>query len=149
MPRSAPKSRATDSFPFAQKSEARMVHVVFPEDTNHYGTLFGGTALAWMDHAAFVAATRCCRKSVVTVASERMNFKVPVHVGSIVELVANVVKVGRSSLEVRVELFVEDAFRGTQKLCARGRFTLVAVNKQGRPIAALRKRARARTKKTR
>lgn len=126
-----------------------MVHVVFPEDTNHYGTLFGGTALAWMDHAAFVAATRYCRKSVVTVALERMNFKVPVRVGSIVELVANVVKVGRSSLDVRVELFVEDAFRGTQKLCARGRFTLVAINKQGRPVTALRKRARVRTKKAR
>lgn len=125
-----------------------MVHVVFPEDTNHYGTLFGGTALAWMDHAAFVAATRCCRKSVVTAASERMSFKVPVRVGSIVEVVANVLEIGRSSLKVLVELFVEDAFRGTRKLCARGRFTMVAVNKRGRPIAALPKRGRAKTRKT-
>lgn len=74
--------------------EVRMVQMVFPDQTNHYGTLFGGHAMRLMDEAAFVAASRWARRPVVTVASERIEFRVPVHRGELVEVVARVVTVG-------------------------------------------------------
>ena len=52
-----------------------MIEMVFPDQTNHYGTLFGGHALRLMDKAAFVAASRYARKTVVTACSERVNFQ--------------------------------------------------------------------------
>ncbi|MFN4073477.1 MAG: acyl-CoA thioesterase [Thermus sp.] len=115
--------------------ETRMVHTVFPGETNHYGTLFGGTALAWMDQAAFVAATRHARRKVVTVHSDAVDFKHPVPLGAIVELKAQVVEVGRTSMRVEVEMWVEPIEPGVEAyLAAKGGFVLVAVDEEGRPV---------------
>jgi len=62
--------------------------MVFPNQTNHYGTLFGGHALRLMDQAAFISASRYCRSTVVTACSERVDFHTPVRQGELVELVA-------------------------------------------------------------
>lgn len=113
--------------------EARVWEIVFPDHTNHLGTLFGGQALAWMDKAAFVAATRFARRTVVTARSEQVDFHVPVRQGQLVELVARVAEVGRSSMQVDVELHAEDALAGTRRLCTRGRFTMIALDAEGRP----------------
>ena len=114
--------------------ETRMVYPVFPGETNHYGTLFGGTVLAWMDQAAFVAATRYARRKVVTVHADAVDFKRPVPLGSIVELVARVVGVGRTSMRVEVEMWVEPVSEAeTPYLAARGGFVLVALDEGGRP----------------
>lgn len=116
--------------------ETRMVHTVFPGETNHYGTLFGGTALAWMDQAAFVAATRHARRKVVTVHSDAVDFRRPVPLGSIVELVARVIEVGRTSMRVEVEMWVEPIEVGREPyLAAKGGFVLVAVDEVGRPVS--------------
>ena len=56
------------------KSETRIFKAVFPNTTNHYDTLFGGTAMALMDEAAFITATRFARKKVVTVSSDKIRF---------------------------------------------------------------------------
>ncbi|GAA5335225.1 acyl-CoA thioesterase [Thermus hydrothermalis] len=112
--------------------ETRMVYPVFPGETNHYGTLFGGTVMAWMDQAAFVAATRHARCKVVTVHADAVDFKHPVPLGSIVELVARVVEVGRTSMRVAVELWVEP-LQGERYLAAQGGFVLVALDASGRP----------------
>ena len=77
----------------------RMMDVVFPNQTNHYGTLFGGQALALMDRAAFIAATRYARCVVVTASSQKTDFHTPVVQGQLVELEARVIRTG---LEVRV-----------------------------------------------
>lgn len=113
--------------------EARLWEIVFPDHTNHLGTLFGGQALAWMDKAAFVAATRFARRTVVTARSEQVDFHVPVRQGQLVELVAAVETVGRSSMQVVVELHAEDGLAGTRRLCTRGRFTMIALDDAGRP----------------
>ncbi len=115
--------------------EARFWEIVFPDHANHLGTLFGGQALAWMDKAAFVAATRYARHTVVTARSEQVDFHVPVRQGQLVELVARVAEVGRSSMQVDVELHTEDALAGTRRLCTRGRFTMIALDGEGRPAA--------------
>lgn len=114
--------------------EARLWEIVFPDHANHLGTLFGGQALAWMDKAAFVAATRYARRTVVTARSEQVDFHVPVRQGQLVELVARAVDIGRSSLRIEVELHTEDPHAGTRQLCTRGRFTMIALDRHGGPV---------------
>ncbi len=85
------------------QTEAHLLEMVFPDHTNHLGTLFGGQALAWMDKARFIVASRFARRTVVTARPEEMNFRVPVRTGQRVELVASVVKVGRSSCKSKLK----------------------------------------------
>jgi acyl-CoA hydrolase len=112
---------------------ARVLESVFPTDTNPRGNLFGGTMVAWMDKAAGYAAMRHARNVVVTAAIERIEFAVPVQVGDLVELVARVESVGRSSMRIQVEAFREDPVAGGRELCTHGLFTAVAVDGEGRP----------------
>ena len=115
--------------------ETRIVEMVFPNQTNHYGTLFGGDALRLMDMAAFVTASRHARRPVVTASSERIDFHVPVRQGQLAEVVGRVTSTGRTSLTVEVELWAEDLLTGKRELCTKGSFVLVAVDDQGRPVA--------------
>lgn len=71
----------------------RFVELVFPDQANHYGTLFGGAALSLMGKAAFVAATRRARRAVVMANSDKVQFHEPVRVGELVELTARVERV--------------------------------------------------------
>lgn len=121
--------------PSPPPTEARMTEIVFPDHTNHLGTLFGGQALAWMDKAAFIAASRYARCTVVTARSEQIDFHVAVPKGALVELVARVVGTGRSSLQVEVEMHREDLLSGDGQLATRGRFTMVALDRDGQPTA--------------
>jgi len=114
-------------------TEARLIEVVFPQQTNHYGTLFGGQALALMDKAAFVVASRYARRMVVTASSDKTDFHVPVRQGQLVELIATVIATGRTSMTVEVVLYAEDLMTGDRQLATRGRFTMVALDAHGRP----------------
>lgn len=96
--------------PACSLSETRITHVVFPGTTNHHGTLFGGEALAYMDSAAFIAATRYSRRKVVTRHLDAMEFQQPIPQGTLVDLVARVVRTGRTSMTVEVELVIEDMY---------------------------------------
>jgi acyl-CoA hydrolase len=120
------------------RSEARPLHarlqeIVFPDHANHLGTLFGGQALAWMDKAAFIAASRHARRTVVTARSEQVDFRRPIRQGQLVDVEARIVAVGNSSMQVEVELYAEDLLNGERELCTRGRFTMIALDAQGRP----------------
>ncbi|MBX9938394.1 MAG: acyl-CoA thioesterase [Candidatus Obscuribacterales bacterium] len=114
--------------------ETRMCEMVFPNQTNHYGTLFGGHALELMDKSAFITASRFTRKAMVTASSEKVDFKTPVKTGHLVELVGKIEKVGRTSVTVSVDMVGENLLTGDRQLCARGRFVLVAVDPDNRPI---------------
>lgn len=113
--------------------ETRIVRPVFPADANHYHTLFGGTAMAWMDQAAFIAATRHARRKVVTVHSNEVDFHQPIREGEIVELIARVTGTGRTSMQVEVELWVEASHDQSRSLGARGGFVLVCLDERDRP----------------
>ncbi len=121
--------------PVVPPTEVRMVEIVFPNHTNHLGTLFGGQAMAWMDKAAFLAAARYSRRTVVTAHSDQVDFKLPIRIGEMVETVGRVVEVGRSSMTVQVELIAEDLHSGERKLCTRGHFVMVALDADGRPTS--------------
>ena len=116
-------------------TEARLIEMVFPEQTNHYGTLFGGQALALMDKAAFIVASRYARRTVVTASSEKCNFHVPVRQGQLVELIARIVATGRTSMTVDVDLYAEDLLSGDRQLTTRGRFIMVALDAHGKATA--------------
>ena len=114
--------------------ETRMCAMIFPNQTNHYGTLFGGHALELMDKSAFITASRFTRKAMVTASSEKVDFKTPVKTGHLVELVGRIEKVGRTSVTVSVDMVGENLLTGDRQLCARGKFVLVAVDPDNRPI---------------
>lgn len=114
----------------------RMVDIVFPDQANSFGAMFGGDALAQMTKAAFVAATRASRKTTVLASCQRIDFKHRITVGSIIELVARIVKTGRSSTTVEVDLWSEDLLGAKRTLTARGAFIMVAVDRNNRPVPA-------------
>ena len=118
-------------------SETRVVKAVFPPTTNHHNTLFGGTALAWMDEVSFIAATRFCRLPLVTVSTDRIDFKHAIAAGSIVELIARVIKVGNTSLQVEVEVYVEDMYCDSRERAISGVFSFVAVSEDKKPVPVL------------
>ncbi len=114
-------------------AETRFAEIVFPEQANHYGTLFGGTALNLMSKAAAIAAARRAGASVVMARSDRVDFHMPVLVGQLVELIARVERVGRSSMTVKVEVVAETLGKCDRKVAMRGSFEMVAVDEHGRP----------------
>lgn len=114
-------------------SETRMIEMIFPEQANHYGTLFGGHALALMAKAAFVAATRHAGSAVVMARSERVDFATPIQVGEMLELVAHVSRTGRSSMTVEVDATARSIGGARARPALSGRFEMVAVDRAGRP----------------
>jgi acyl-CoA hydrolase len=109
----------------------RLIDMIFPGDTNHHGTLFGGVALAHMDKVAFLTASLHGRAPFVTASSQKIDFAASGRKGEMVEAIGRVVRVGRSSIDVEVELFAEALLSGERRLCTRGAFTLVAVKGPG------------------
>ena len=96
------------------EAETRICKAIFPGTTNHFDTLFGGTALQWMDEAAFICATRFTRQKSVTVSSDKVDFKKSIPAGSIVELVATVKRVGRTSVQIQVDIYLEEMFKASE-----------------------------------
>ena len=113
--------------------ELRMVEIVYPDDTNSMGTLFGGRALWLMDRLAFLVASRHARMPIVTACSEKVEFRAPVREGDLIELVGRIAHVGRSSIRVAIEMHGENLLSGERLLCTTGEFVMVAVDEDGRP----------------
>ncbi|HMV14716.1 MAG: acyl-CoA thioesterase [Chitinophagales bacterium] len=118
----------------AALSETHIFKAVFPNTTNHYDTLFGGTAMQLMDEVAFITATRFARLKMVTVSSDKIDFNVPIPSGTIIELVGRVVKMGNSSLDIKVEIFIELMNSDKRELAINGMFKFVAVGENKKPI---------------
>jgi len=116
-----------------QKSETRIFKAVFPNTTNHYETLFGGTALQMMDEVSFICATRFSRKKVVTISTDKIDFEKPIPEGTIIELVAKIAKVGRTSCTVKVDIYKEDMYSDDREIAVSGQFKFVAVDNDKRP----------------
>ena len=118
-------------------SETRIFKAVFPNTTNHYDTLFGGTAMQLMDEIAFITATRFTRKKCVTVCSDRIDFKKPIPAGTIIELVGKVSKVGNTSLDVKVEIYIEQMYEDHREKAISGNFTFVALDENKQPTSVM------------
>lgn len=119
------------------ESITRVFKAVFPNTTNHYDTLFGGTAMQFMDEVAFITATRYSRQKMVTVSSDRIDFKKPIPHGTIIELVGKVTYLGTTSLKVRVDIFVEEMYSSQKDKAVTGEFTFVAIDENKKAINIL------------
>lgn len=117
-----------------KNAETRIFKAVFPGTTNHYDTLFGGTAMQLMDEAAFITATRFSRQRMVTVSSDRIDFTIPIPAGTIVELLGRVTYLGNTSLKVKVDIFVEEMYSEKREKAVTGEFTFVAIDINKKPI---------------
>lgn len=120
-----------------QAAETHIFKTVFPNTTNHYDTLFGGTAMALMDEVAFITATRFSRKTMVTVSSDRIDFTQPIPAGTIIELIGTIQHVGNTSLKVLVEIYVEEMYNFSRQKAITGTFTFVAIDKHKKPVRVL------------
>ena len=109
--------------------------LMFPPDANMHGTVFGGKVLQMVDKAASVCAMRHSGKPVVTVAMERVEFLVPIRVGTFLIANARVNHTGRSSMEIGVEVYAEDMPGGRRVHTNSCLVTMVAVDSEGRPSA--------------
>ncbi len=119
------------------KSKTSIFKAVFPSTTNHYDTLFGGSALKLMDEVAFIAATRFARKKVVTVSSDKIDFQQPIPSGTLIELVGQVIKVGNTSMQVQVTIYIEEMYDDHRLKAIEGLFTFVAIDDDKQPISIL------------
>lgn len=123
--------------------ELALQTIAMPRDTNANGDIFGGWLLSQMDLAGGVAAGKVARGRVATVAIDRMSFLVPVKVGAVVSCYTQVLQVGRSSIQVRVEVWAttpraEWGAGNTQTKVTEGTFVFVSIDENGRtrPIPA-------------
>ena len=115
------------------QSEPALRAIAMPADANPHGDIFGGWLLSQMDLAGGTVATRRARGRTVTVAITAMTFHRPVFIGDEVSCHAEVVKVGRTSITVKVESWVRRGIGEEHIAVTEGIFTYVAVSTDGRP----------------
>ena len=107
--------------------------IAMPADANSNGDIFGGWMMSQMDLAGGVAAVQRAQGRIVTVAVDAMTFHLPVNVGDLVSCYAQVTRVGRSSLTVRIDAWVQRRIGRHMERVTSGSFTYVAVDEKGRP----------------
>lgn len=108
--------------------------VVLPNDTNHVGNLFGGKLLQWVDITAAIAAQRHCGRVVVTASINHVSFDNPIKQNSVVTLEAKVSRAFTSSMEIYVEVLVENPVTGEKTKCNEAILTFVAIDQNGAPL---------------
>ncbi len=118
-----------------KETYASSARIIMPNDTNTLGNLMGGNLLNWMDITAAISAHRCSRRICVTAAVNNVSFKQPIRLGDIVTIHGQVSRSFSSSMEVFLQVFVEDHLTGEQSLCNEAMYTFVAVDQLGAPIA--------------
>jgi acyl-CoA hydrolase len=108
--------------------------IVMPNETNTLGNLMGGNLLYWMDIGAGISAQRHSRRVVVTASVNHVSFAKPIKLGDIVTIESKVSRAFNSSMEIYLDVYVEDAIRGTKTKSNEAIYTFVAVDQVGRPI---------------
>ena len=111
-----------------------------PSDINANGHIFGGWVLSQMDIAAGIVASRRADGPVATIAIDRMEFLAPIHLRDLISVYAKVEKVGRTSMQIKIEVIATRDRGATEVKVTDGLFTFVAIDEQARPrpIAAAR-----------
>jgi len=119
---------------FARESLTINTEVVLPNDTNHVGNLFGGKLLQWIDITAAIAAQRHCGRVVVTASVNHVSFENPIKQNSVVTLEAKVSRAFTSSMEIFVDVYVENPVTGEKTKCNEAITTFVAIDQNGAPL---------------
>ena len=111
-----------------------MTEIVLPNDTNTLGNLMGGKLLHWMDICSAISAHRHCKRVVVTASVNNVSFSNPIKLGSVVTLQSKVSRSFNSSMEVFIDVWIEDPVTGERLKCNEAIYTFVAVDQNGAPL---------------
>lgn len=114
------------------QGELSLQTVAMPKDTNPHGDIFGGWLMSQMDLAGYVTACEVAGGRVATVAVEGMAFLTPVHVGAVVSCYSDVLEVGRSSVRIMVEVWINSRHDGEPIKVTEGTFIYVAIDDEKR-----------------
>jgi acyl-CoA thioesterase YciA len=123
-----------DSNPLPQ-GELSLQTIAMPRDTNASGDIFGGWLLSQMDLAGSIAAGDVAGGRVATVAIDGMAFLTPVHVGAVVSCYTDILEIGRSSIRIMVEVWINSKHDGEPIKVTEGEFVFVAIDENGRTRA--------------
>ena len=115
------------------RGEITIQTLAMPADTNANGDIFGGWLVSQMDLAAGVLAKKRAQGRVATVAIHSMTFLKPVHVGDVVSCHVELLKSGRTSMTIGVEVWAEPATKSGKYRVTEGTFIFVAIDEQGNP----------------
>jgi acyl-CoA thioesterase YciA len=119
--------------PAAPRGELSLRTLAMPADTNQNGDIFGGWLLSQMDIAGGIFVGKTVRQRCVTVAIQAMTFRKPVFVGDVVSVYTEIVRIGRTSIMVRVDAWVSRSNGPQMILVTDGTFTYVAIDENGDP----------------
>lgn len=111
-----------------------LTDIVLPSETNPIGNMFGGELLARMDRAASISARRHSRRIVVTASVNHVAFNKMIPVGSVVTVEAKVSRAFKTSMEVYMDVWIEDRESGIKSKANEAIYTFVAVNEMGVPM---------------
>lgn len=114
-----------------EESSAEQLHIVRPQHINGYGRLFGGVLMQWIDELAGIVARRHSESQVTTAAIDNLSFKAGAYSNDIVVLRGKVTYVGKTSMEVRVDTYVED-LQGKRHSINRAYLVMVAIDENDR-----------------
>ena len=117
----------------ASNTVTEQVYTVRPPHVNGYGRLFGGQLMQWIDETAGIVAKRYAKSTVTTAAIDNLNFKYPAFQNDMIVLVAKVTYVGRTSMEVRVDTYIENLL-GFRHNINRAYVIMVAIDEEGKPV---------------
>ena len=118
---------------YVAESLTEQQYLICPAHINHYGRLFGGQLLKWIDELAGIVAIRHCDSLVTTAAIDNLQFQAPAYSGDMIVLKGWVTYVGHTSMEVRVDTFRE-ALDGTRELINRAYMDMVRIDSDGKPM---------------
>ena len=114
------------------QSRTEQIQILMPEHINGYSRLFGGKLMEWIDVVAGVVARRHSGREVTTAAIDNLQFKAAAHINSTVVLIGRITYVGRTSMEVRVDAFVEE-LDGRRQMINRAYLVMVALDEHEQP----------------
>lgn len=115
-------------------SRTIVTDIVLPSETNPIGNMFGGELLARMDRAASIAARRHSRQIVVTASVNHVAFSKMIPLGSVVTVEAHVSRAFTSSMEIFLDVYIEDRESGEKSISNEAIYTFVAVDENGSPV---------------
>jgi len=114
-------------------SITEQVHIIRPSHISGNNRLFGGQLLSWIDEVSAVTARRHSEHNVITAAIDNLQFKSPVYIDNILVLIGRITYVGTTSMEVRVDTYVEDHLTGMRRVVNRAYLVMVALDENGNP----------------
>lgn len=116
-----------------QDSATEQVYIIRPRHINPQGRLYGGCLMQWIDEMAGIVSRRHSGKMITTAAVDSLDFKAGAYQNDMVVLTGRLTYVGRTSMEVRVDTYIED-YQGKRKLINKAYLVMVAVDENGVPV---------------